>query len=63
MKPIASRRKVYSPECVEVEFCEVRGSKVEFEVALRGIGVGLYWAPDVYRALPRPDALSPLSST
>jgi hypothetical protein len=43
---------------VEGEFCEVRGSKVEFEVALRGIGVGLYWAPDVYRALPRPDALS-----
>lgn len=47
----------------KVEFCEVRGSKVEFEVALRDIGVGLYWAPDVYRALPRPDALSPPSST
>jgi hypothetical protein len=27
------------------------------------IGPGLYWAPDVYRALPRPDALSPPSST
>jgi hypothetical protein len=54
---------VYSLNVVEVEFCEVRGSKVEFEVALRGIGVGLYWAPDVYRALPRPDALSPPSST
>ena len=48
---------------MEVEFCEVRGSKVEFEVALRGIGVGLYWTPDVYRALPRPDALSPPSFT
>jgi hypothetical protein len=31
----------YSPKCLEVEFSEVRGSKVEFEVALRGIGVGL----------------------
>jgi hypothetical protein len=31
----------YSPECVEEESHEVRGSKVAFEVALRGIGVGL----------------------
>jgi hypothetical protein len=31
----------YSPNVGEEEFCEVRGSKVDFEVALRGIVVGL----------------------
>jgi hypothetical protein len=35
----------YSPECVEEEFHEVRGSKVDFEVDLRGIGVGLRGIP------------------
>jgi hypothetical protein len=27
------------------------------------IGPGLYWAPDVYRALPRPDPLTPHLTT
>jgi hypothetical protein len=36
---------LYSPECVEEEFHEVRGSKVDFEVDFRGIGVGLRGIP------------------
>jgi hypothetical protein len=35
----------YSSECVEEKFSEVRGSKVDFEVGLRGIGVGLRRIP------------------
>src|SRR5215213_11845429 len=30
----------FSPNVGEEEFCELRGSKVDFEVAVRGIGVG-----------------------
>jgi hypothetical protein len=32
----------YSPECVEVEFCEVHGSKLALVGEGYGMGVGLY---------------------
>jgi hypothetical protein len=38
---LCRRVSLFTEECVEVEIHEVRGSKVDFEVALRGIGVGL----------------------
>jgi hypothetical protein len=36
---------IYSPKCLEEEFHAVRGSKVDFEVDLRGSGVGLRGIP------------------
>ena len=35
----------YTPKYLGEEFHEVRGSKVDFEVDLRGIGVGLRGIP------------------
>jgi hypothetical protein len=45
MRHIVGRHAPYSHKCVEEEFHEVRGSKVDFEVDLRGIGVGLRGIP------------------